>query len=101
MTMDLSLYLLHNSVSKIAPKVTTFNLRYDHRLGNLWLRGTWGRASPRGFRDRGCPTYGMMLGFTQSIYKRVSLKSVGSIVVDRDSLLPFNPTYVLSNVNTP
>ena len=49
----------------------------------------------------GCPTYGMMLGFTQSIYKRVSLKSVVSIVVDRDSLLPFNPTYVLSNVNTP
>ena len=39
-------------------------------------------------------TYGMVLGFTQSIYKRVSLKRVVSIVVDRDSLLPFNPTYV-------
>ena len=34
-----------------------------------------------------------MLGFTQSIYKQVLLKSIGSIVVDRDSLLPFNPTY--------
>ena len=108
-------------------KSTTFNLRYDHRLGNLWLRGTWGRASPRGSlsphgradvlswkpvkvprmpfhsaafsRDRGCPTYGMMLGFTQSIYKRVSLKSVGSIVVDRDSLL-VGTAYVQPNLRT-
>ena len=46
-------------------------------------------------------TYGMVLGFTQSINKRVSLKSVGSIVIDRGSLLPFNPTYGLSNINTP
>ena len=65
---------------------TTFNLGYDHRLGNLWLRGTLGRVSPRGSRDRGCPSHGMVLGFTQSIYKRVSLKRVVSIVVDRDLL---------------
>ena len=42
---------------------TTFNPRYDHRLGNLWLQGTLGRASPRGSRDRGCPPYGVVLGF--------------------------------------
>ena len=36
-----------------------------------------------------------MLGFTVSIYKGILLQSVGSIVVDRRSLLPFNPTYVL------
>ena len=70
---------------------TTFNLGYV--TGWETLRGT------KSSRDRG--TYGMVLGFTQSIYKRVSLKRVVSIVVDRDSLLPFNPTYVLSNVNTP
>ena len=34
-------------------------------------------------------------------YKRVLLKNVDSIVFDRDLLLPFNPTYVLSNINTP
>ena len=63
--------------------------------------GLWGGQVQEGPRDRGCPIYGMVLGFTQSIYKRVSLKRVVSIVVDRDSLLPFNLTYVLSNVNTP
>ena len=34
-------------------------------------------------------------------YKKVLLESVASIVFDRDLLLPFNPTYVLSNINTP
>ena len=34
-------------------------------------------------------------------YKRVLLENVASIMFDRDSLLPFNPTYALSNVNTP
>ena len=62
---------------------TTFNLWYDHRLGNLWLRGIWGRASPirsedsdesaeepfvsresRSNRDVTGVSDGMVLGFT-------------------------------------
>ena len=33
--------------------------------------------------------------------KRVLMESVASTVFDRDLLLPFNPTYVLSNSNAP
>ena len=32
--------------------------------------------------------------------KLVLLQKIVSVVIDRDSLKPFNPTYVLSNVNT-
>ena len=43
-----------------------------------------------------CPPYGYgVLDFTLSIHKRVLLKSAASIVIGRDLLLPFNPTYVL------
>ena len=42
------------------------------------------------------PTDGYgVLGFTSSIHKRVLLKSAAAVVVGRDLLLPFNPTYVL------
>ena len=61
-----------------------------------------GRASR--FRSRfvgdARPT-GMCWVSLDLFYKRVLLKRIASIVFDRNSLLPFNPTYVLSNVNTP
>ena len=38
-------------------------------------------------------TYGCAVGF-HSVYKKVLLKSAAPIVIDRDLLLSFNPTYV-------
>ena len=61
---------------------------------NLDLQAIYRYSTGQEGRAR-CPTYSMVLGFTQSIYKRVLSQSTGSIVVNRDSLLPFNPTYVL------
>ena len=63
--------------------------------------GFWGGQVRENFVTGDARSIGVVLGFIQSIYIQVLLKSVGSIGVDRDSLLPFNPTYVLSDVNTP
>ena len=41
-----------------------------------------------------CPTYGYGVGFHFIHTMKGVLKSVASVVFDRNSLLPFNPTYM-------
>ena len=71
---------------------TTFNLGYDHRLGNLRLRGTLGWASPRGSRDRGCATYGDDCWVSLHLFiNGTCCKEGTTIVVDRSSYLTVQP----------
>ena len=42
----------------------------------------------------------LVLGFTLPIYKKALLESITSIVVDSDSCVPFNPTYLLYTLHS-